>query len=335
MELNTLSFPDFTALATVIFEKTKESLPQEMFSSGIFKVEQVPENTGDTRKYTEIDIEEYASKKNQGDQASRARVQQGYSKIMYKNRYAKDIGITYEMRKENKYTDVVTRLTNLAALPLNRRELNLQHRFAFGAATSYTDMDGDTIDTTTGDGYALFYTAHLLKGSSTTYRNRLANNPQCSKGALEAMEKLVVEETFNHLGEKKTMQFDKIWTTDDPNTINTVLEYLKSTASPDATHAGVINVLQGKYQHVKLSRVATTAVGAPDSTKAKYWGIISTSMSDAHLGIWEAPHLKAPSDLNAGEDFATDDWNYGVREGHGICILSGSWIKMSSGDGAA
>lgn len=335
MELNTISLSDFTALATVIFEKEKASLPREAYNSGLFQVVPIPKNSGDTRKFTEVDMEEYADNKAQSDQASRANVQQGYSKIMEVKRVAKDIGISYEMREYNKYPEVVRRLTSLAKLPVNRMELDMQHRFGFGTTTSMTDKNGDTVDLTTGDGFALFYTAHTLKGSSTTYRNRIANNPQLSEGALEAAEKLVVEETYNHLGEKVTVPFDILWTTDDPNTCNAAMKYLKSVSGPTDAHAGVMNVYKGKYRHVKLSRVATTAAGAPDSTKAKYWGIASSMGSDAHLGEWEQPRLKVPKDLNAGEEFSTDDWNFGVRAGYGITILSGAWVKFSSGDGTA
>ena len=55
----------------------------------------------------------------------------------------------------------------------------------------------------------------------------------------------------------------------------------------------------------------------------------------ANLGIWENPRLKVPANLNAGEEFSTDDWNFGVRAAWGITIVNGSWIRMSSGDGAA
>lgn len=335
MELNTITLSDFTALATVIFEKRKASLPQEIMTSGIFKVMNIPSQSGDTRKFTEIDTQEYASTKGQSDQAARATVQQGYTKTMSVKRVAADIGISYEMRKFNKYPEVVSRLTKLADLAINRRELDLQHRFTWGASTSYTDMDGDTVTTTTGDGYQLFYSAHTLNGSGTTYRNRLSNNPQLSKGALEAAEKLCVEETYNHLGEKVSVPFDILWTTDDPNTCNTAMEYLKSTAEISAPNAGVVNVYKGKYRHVKLSRVATTNVGAVDTDKRRYWGLASSSASDGHIGVWEDPRLKTPADLNAGEEFSTDDWNYGVRAGYGIITLSGAWVKMSSGDGAA
>lgn len=335
MELNTMSLGDFVRLAGIIFEKAKQSLSQEARNSGIFVVENIPMNSGNTREYTEIDLQEYAAFKGEGDQAQRAKVQQGYSKVLTSYRIARDIGITYEMRSQNKYTEVVRRITNLAPLAMNRFDLDLSHRITFGTATSYVDQDGRTIDITTGDGLSLFNTAHLLRGTATTYRNRLANNPQVSRGALEGMERLIVEETLNQFGEKQVIPFDVLWTTDDPNTVNTVREYLQSTAEISATNNGVINVYKGKYRHVILPRVATTAAGFTDATKRRYWGLVSTQFSSAHVGIWEDARLKIPADLNAGEEFSTDDWNFGVRMGYGIAVLSGTFIKMSSGDGVA
>jgi len=334
MELNTLSFGVFSRLAGVIFEKAKNMLDSDCRQSGMFNVENIPNNSGESRDYQEIDLDLYARTKDQGDQASRARVQLGYNKVVSNVRFARDIGITYEMRRFNKYPDVVRRLTNLAQMPGHRMELDLSHRIGFGTATSYTDMDGKTIDTTTGASQSLFNTAHTLTGTASTYRNRLAGNPALSKGALEGMERLITEETLNNFGEKITPSFDILWTTDDPATCNTAMEYLNSVAAPDFANSGVTNTYKAKYKHVKLSLVATTAVGAPDNAKRRYWGLASTMISDAHLGVWEEPHLKSPSSLNAGEEFSTDDWNFGVRAGWGIGIVTGRWIKMSSGDAA-
>ena len=335
MELNTATLDDMTALAAIIWHKEQDSLPLEGYRSGMFKVWQMPSNTGEQRKISEVDLEEYADDKDESDQAARASVQQGYDKTLDVKRKAKDIGISYEMRRFNKYPEVIQKLTNIVGLVWNRLDLDLQHRIGFGASASYTNKSGVTVTTTTGDGYQLFYTAHKLKGSSSTYRNRLANNPQLSEGALEAMERMKVENTYNHLGEKKTMPFDILWTTDDPNTINTALKLMKSMGSVDATHSGVTNPNQGKYRIVKLSRVATTAAGAPDTTKRRYWGIASSRDSSAILGMWDQPYLKVPRDLNAGEEFSTDDWNFGTRGAYAVEILNGSWIGMSSGDGTA
>ena len=130
---------------------------------------------------------------------------------------AENIGISYEMRTENKYPEVINALTGGGRKGANTIDLDLSHRITFIASTSYTDRDGRTITTTVGDGFELAYSAHTLAGSSTTFRNRLANNPQLSKGALEGMERLVTENTYNHLGEKKTATFDILFTNDDSN----------------------------------------------------------------------------------------------------------------------
>ena len=239
------------------------------------------------------------------------------------------------MRTENKYPEVTNALTNAGRKGANTMDLDLSHRITFGTATTYTDRDGRTITITTGDGHVLFDTDHALAGSSTTYRNRLANNPVLSKGALEAMERLITENTYNQLGEKKTATFDILFTTDDPNAVNTAREYLRSTSGPDATHAGVVNVYQGKYKHVMLPRVATTAAGAPDSTKRAYWGVASSQMSSFYLGIWEAPHLVAPTPNTNAEDTQTDDWEFRNRAGYGITVVGAAWVKFSSGDATA
>ena len=335
MELNTVSLGDFCKLATVIWIRGFESVDPAMINSGLVKVMNISEATGNTREFSEIDTNEYLSYKGEGDQASRGKVQQGYTKTMTSYRVAENIGITYEMRTYNKYPEVVSALLAAGRKGANTMDLDLSHRITFITATSYTDRDGRTIATTAGDGFQVAYTAHTLAGSSTQYRNRLANNPQLSKGALEGMERLVTENTYNQLGEKKTATFDIIFTTDDPNLVNTAREYLRSVASPDATHAGVVNVYQGKYKHVVLPRVATTAAGAPDSTKRAYWGIASSMMSSFYLGIWEAPHLISPTPNSNAEDVQTDDWDFRNRCGYGICIVGATFLKFSSGDGVA
>ena len=64
VQLNTISLPDFTDLVDKFFEKNVEPIDNNiMVTSGLVKVERVPLGTGDTRRYTQIDREEYASTK--------------------------------------------------------------------------------------------------------------------------------------------------------------------------------------------------------------------------------------------------------------------------------
>jgi len=335
MELNTISLPDFVRNAEIMWLKGLDSVAMNARNSGLFRVEPVAQNTGNTRDYTEIDLENYAKAKPEGAQSERARVQQGYTKIAKLKRIALDIGITYEMRTQNKYTEVVSRLTNLGMLAARRMELDLSHRITFGTATSYVDMDGETVDLTTGDGLSLFNTAHTVRGSATTYRNRLAGNAAFSRASLEGIETLCVEETINQFGEKMAIPYDILWSTDDPNTVNTMYTELASLSSTTLeTNQGVVNVNRGKYRHVMLPLVATDNLGNVDGTKATYWGLASSMYSSAYLGMHEEPRLKTPpADGNSAEEFSTDDWNFGTRAGYFICIVSGVWIKFSSGDG--
>jgi len=214
-------------------------------------------------------------------------------------------------------------------------ELDLQHRITFATSTSYTDQDGRSVDIAVGDTLALASTAHTVRGSSTTFRNRLANSPQLSRGALESMEKMRVENNINQFGQKVAVNDDILFTTDDPNTVNTARELLQSTASvTSGANAGVTNVYTAKYKHVILPLVATDKDGAVDTTKAKYWGLASSMRSAFYLGVHEEAHVVSPEEV-AGKNALTDDWIFGVRAGYMIVVPAAAWFSISLGDGTA
>jgi len=336
-ELNTVTLADFVRNADILWHKGYDSVPQALRNSGLVKELSIPQMTGNTREFSEIDLNEYAKKKPQGDATTKAKVQQGYSKIGYLKRVGAEIGITYEMRTQGKYFEIKNKLTNLGKLAPNRIALDLEHRLGFGEATTYADQDGDTVDITVGDTLALYSTVHTVRGSSTTFRNILANNPQLSRGALEAMEKVRMENCINQFGEKMTNSDNVLWTTDDPNTVNTARELLRATANPTQNNPAVPNVYQGKYTHLVLPRVATDKDGAVDSTKAKRWGVASTEYSTFMLGMHEEPRMKFTSGKEGtnAEDFSTDDINFGVRAGYFVVIVSAGWLCVSYGDGSA
>ena len=333
MELNTITLPKFTANADYIFVDALASIPREAYNSGIFKVVNVGANSGNTRVFTEIDHEEYAGFKGEGDQAERATILEGYNKIVTTERFGKDIGITVEMRKYNKYPEVLGSIQFLGGYCARKMDLDLTHRLTFGTATSYTDASGRIITIDTGDDLQLFYSTHLLTSGLATYRSRIANNPILSKGALEAGELLGVQR-YNNLGELKSINFNILWTSNDPNTVNTAREYLQSTADLAGDNSGVVNVYKGKFTHVVLPRLATDANGAYDSDKTKYWGLASSKDSTSYVGVWEEPFMLAPS-VGDGIEFSTENWNYGTRTSYGIGSVAAHHIVMSSGDGAA
>jgi hypothetical protein len=335
MDLSIVNLTDFVRNAEIAWLKGADAFTPMARGSGLVREISIPNNSGNTREFSEIDLELYAKVKNERDEAKYAKLQQGYSKVGTLYRIAFAEAITYEMRSQGKYLDVQQRLQNLLPTAMRRMELDLQHRISFATVTSYTDMDGRTVDTTVGDTYQLAYTAHTVRGASTTFRNRLANNPQVSRGALEAMEKMRVENSINQFGQKVTVNDDILFTTDDPNTINTVRELLQSTASISAgANAGVPNVYQSKYRHVVLPLIATDKDGNVDSTKEKYWGLASSMRSSFYLGVHEEAHVIPPT-VGDGTNTLTDDWMFSVRAGYMIVVPSASWFALSTGDATA
>jgi hypothetical protein len=88
------------------------------------------------------------------------------------------------------------------------------------------------------------------------------------------------------------------------------------------------------FKHVILERLATTAAGAYDSTKAAYWFYIADGEWEAHLCIWEGAKLKMPSAGNNGEDLHNDTWTFGVRGTWGIEVVSPKGCLQSTGAGS-
>jgi len=77
MELNSISQSDFVKLASVIWVRGLNSVANHMKDSGLVKVRDIPEHTGNTREFSEVDTNEYLTFKGQGDQAARGKIQQG------------------------------------------------------------------------------------------------------------------------------------------------------------------------------------------------------------------------------------------------------------------
>lgn len=322
--LNTVTFSEMTDLVRKDFVKVQKMITPA--AGQLFITDSIGKGQGNTKRYDEIDTQTFARRKREGELAKKASVGVGYNVTMTKKRIAMEIDITQEMRDENRYAEVGSLITNLSHFAPQRVELDLTHRLTFASATSYTDMDGDTVTTTVGDGLALCNASHTLKYSSSTYSNRVSGDPVFSRGALEAAETLSVTNILSNFGERRVISFNTIVTGDDPNTVNSVKQFLNSTSDVDQNNSGVMNVYKGKYRHVVLPYLATTATGAHDSTKRRYWFLAATGQGtngwQAYHGIWEAAHMKPVSENGANSDYSRDIWTYGVRAGYGIVTVS-------------
>lgn len=335
--LSTVTLEDFNDLVEKEFVPMMDMVEPQ--ARDLFIFDDIRDHTSPFKRYDEIDVETFAKRKREGQNTASAKVQKGYNVTGQIKRYGLEIDITYEDRKYNKYPEVTSKLTDLGHFCPQRMELDLTHILTYADATSYVNLDGDTVDLRVGDGLALLSSVHTLRGSSATYSNILTGNPQFSEGAVEAAEQLAATNIVSHFNEKRRMNFDTIITTDDPATINDVKRFLRSTAQVGQNNPGVVNVYAEKYRHVVLPYLATDANGNNDSSKRKRWFLAACNGSpgqrwQAYLGVNEAPRLISPAEGNNLEDAHKDVWTYGTRCGYLIVVLTGRGCIGSLGDGS-
>lgn len=325
--LNTVTLSELTDLIRKQFVQVQQMVAPQARS--LFIVDTIAKGQGNTKRYDEVDTQTFARLKRQGEAAKKASVGIGYNVTMEKKRIAMEIDITQEMRDENRAPEVGSLITSLTWFCPQRMDIDGTHLLTFCSATSYVDMDGVTQTISVGDGLAAVTSAHTLKFSATTYSNRVSGDPIFSKGGLEAAESLATSDILSNFGERRVISFNAIITSDDPNTVNAVKQFLESTSDVDQNNSGVKNVYNGKYRHIKLPYLATTATGARDATKRRWWFLAAIGMGtngwQAYLGIWEAPHMKAGNgeENGANHDFSRDIWTFGTRAGYGYRVVSG------------
>jgi len=330
--LSSASFSDLVDLTRRVWVKTQQMIVPA--AQQLYIKDSLGKATGNSKLYEEIDTQTFAKRKYEGAAATKAAIGLGYTVTMYKKRIAMEIDITQELRDENRYPEVQALITNLTHFCHQRIELDLTHILTFADATTYTNMDGETVTITVGDGLSLANTAHTLKFSSTTYSNRVSGDPIFSRGALEGAELLSVTNVLSNFGERRVLNFNAIITGDDPNTCNNVKQFLKSTSDVDQNNPAVVNVYKDKYRHIVLPYYHTTATEGYDSTKRRHWalGAIGQGINgwQAYFGVWEEPHLKEePAEGKNNEDYHRDVWTFGTRAGYGIVAVSGRGMIFS------
>jgi len=331
--ISTFELPQLNDLIDRDFKDALKSMDWELRESNIVLENQMPKNSGLFTRYAEqIDVNELAASRPEGDFSKQAKVQYGYEKDLEIKPFSLALGVTKLMKLSNKGGELDRMIKKFVDTVPNRMEQDLANRFSFFSSTSYVNKDGETVNITVGDGLAWGSTAHTLTGSGTTYTNIASGNPQFSDGALEALEKQFVEATYNNLGELMALKPDTIITTLDPNTCNAVMKLMNATADTTSSNSGTVNVYKNKYKHLAISRIATTAAGAPDTTKAKYWALAASDYSDFHLEILDSPYLLTPTVGGNGVDISSENMTYLSGAAYGICIVTGKWIRFSKWD---
>lgn len=302
---------------------------------GFNEVKPVARQMYDVRNVSELTSEHssfsgygFAKRKQEGQSYTYGNIKQGYTLNLSQTRIGLMDAITWEMRKFDKYREIDKRMRQLGRSTAKRMELDCTHQFTFGmSASSYTNMDGETVSTATGDGQNLFDTDHTLSDATGSYDNLITT--AFSRAGLEEMEILFTKFVDDN-GNKVVVEPNTIITSDSPTVINAVREFTKSSLIPDEAN-NATNVYQGKYKHLVLPYLTTDKDGAYSSTPVNYWMLADLGKTDAIMEISENPTFTAPSSGGNGEEFETDDWKFKSSACYDLGVLDFKWICGSTG----
>lgn len=188
--------------------------------------------------------------------------------------------ITEDLIEFNKYDRIAQLLRKTGSKLIRGFALDLSHRFTFAFDTSYTDRDGRTVSVTGGDGAALCANTHTLNNGDT-YDNLLTG--RLSESTLEDALDLG-NAMVDHNGEQVMPEFTTLVTSRHANTMHTATRLVKQPWQLD-TDLRNMSVYQGAYRHVVLPYLDTTAAGAKNTAKSRFWFLMDDGLAkgDGHL----------------------------------------------------
>lgn len=333
MIINSSSYNDFVANTKIEFKKGFEYIKPA--ARQLYTVRQMGGGVGDVFRVEEIDGPALAARFTEGNDVPTSQINLGYSKNIQMYRIGQSVVITWWLRHHGKYPEMMENVRKLGEAVAERMELDLTHRFTFATVTSYTDNDGNTVATTAGDGLAMLSTVHTVTGVSTTYRNRIANNPALSIGALESAESIGSQQMIDNAGRRVFPKYDTIVTGTDATQQNIAMKIINSVSPRDESNAGVMNPYEKKYKMLVLKFLDSAADSTYNSAKNKYWFLVDSSNTGLYLYVTENPHMTAPTPGGAGDNFFNENWTFKATAAYGLELLQARGIIGSSGDATA
>ena len=235
----------------------------------------------------------------------------GYSKNVTVRERTYSLALTWFFTYHNKYPQQEMNIIKGAADACgNRMEFDMAAPFTYCTSTTYTNIDGRSVNVASGDGLALAHASHTVRNASATYRNRIATDPQISRGSIEIGENLFRQQMIDNNGNPVVVEPDCIVTASDQVTFNIANQLMRSTSPVDAPNSSVNNPYQGQYRVIRAASIDRTfSVGGKsftfDSTKQKQWMLVDSRNSGLYLIVTMYPTVQSPTEANGGVQFLT------------------------------
>ena len=335
---NTVSLSDLTNNSIIEFQKGYDEMtgswddPKEMYN-----VDDKGSGQRDTFQVEEIvTVRQFARSVQQGQNFPVIPFAPGYYKLVTVTRKASSSEFTWQLDHHTPYRDMVLRWYKDTGWNLANRLMFDETAFlTFMTATSYLDIDGNTVDVSTGDGNPLAYSAHTLTNSTATYRTRLAGNPALTSSAVEQMMTNYAQQPLGNNGDRLMLMGDAIVVGSSQSVYHRALQIVRSMAPVTAPNSGVFNPLRNAMRVLRYIYIDANVQGQVDTTKSEYWAMIDTKNPGGYVIVTEQPNVLVPTLNNGGIQWLNDN-----RTIRGTMCYIVTWLNPrsfcgSTGDGAA
>jgi hypothetical protein len=320
MPITTDQFDDLVANANISFREGYEEVPNN--ARQLYDIDSNMLET--TEHQPSLDGFGFARRKFEGDSYAVGQPRAGYSMTLTKSRIGLKASVTWEMRTYDKYREIDKKMRGIGMSTAMRIELDLTHLLTFGLqGTTYTNMDGETVNTVTGDALQIFSASHTVTGSASTFSNYNGTTALGRTGIDAAMG--LFTSMINNQDQMVVPSPTHIITSNWPAVVNKVQELIGNPTNPENAN-NVKNVYNGKLQHIILPYLATTNLGAPTTTGRFYYILADLAHKDAIAEFSEYPTFTAPTPGGNGEDFDTDDWDFKTSAAYAYGILDPRWL---------
>jgi hypothetical protein len=324
MPILTTDFNDLVKNAKVQWDMAQKEFPA--VRSMIADIKSVTEKTSE---YSSISQLPTARRKGENDNFALGAPKQGYTTTFNQTSIGLEADVTYMMRKFDKYDEIMKRIRGLAKSVERRMELDVASYLAYAWATSFTNIDGETVATVGADGLALISPSHTVNGSASTFSNQIdTTHLPISPAVLESL-----AEKFNNFidddGRLIPLEADTIISSRHMPTVHEIRRILDSQLLAGTANNDV-NTFKGGYKHVIVPFLDMNMnTEARDATKSKYVFLASTNKDDLgfKLEVSENPRLITPEQV-----FETQTWQFGAQALYDFGLVKSNFIVGTKGD---
>lgn len=255
---------------------------------------------------------------------------QGYKKIVTQNHYANSFRITKDHRIfiKTKWKEIANLPKNMSRDAFNKIDQSFADVLNNGWSTSYTDIFGSTVDSTTPDGVSLFSDSHKTTATGITMGNIIWDggatsvgtvNPALTRASLVSS-RTMARKAKDSSGILSEINIDTLLVSaDDEDLANRIVksQYIQGSnnndINPDSTVGGLKVLVR------------------PRLTKG-YWFVFESEMVGESLfaGFAQKPTMEAPFQYPKNQD-----WLYTMDFYYYIQLGAANYIFGSKGTNAA